>query len=143
MMEESKSPVNIDVSAEQKVFSAAITESQKQVQLAVTSQPDLPLPPPILFEPTQVLISETPVAQTAKVALDLRIKADMEDQISKLETQISGLQRNLSETINSLQSKWITDPKAKSNFDEKPTLEQNNLIFETRKEQFSDYPKWG
>ena len=142
-MEESKAPVNIDVSAEQKVFSAAITESQKQIQIAVTSQPDLPLPPSILFEPTQVLISETPVAQTAKVALDLRIKADMEDQISKLETQISGLQRNLSETINSLQSKWITDPKAKSNFDEKPTLDQNNLIFDTRKEQFSDYPKWG
>lgn len=142
-MEESKAPVNIDVSAEQKVFSAAITESQKQIQIAVTSQPDLPLPPSILFEPTQVLVSETPVAQTAKVALDLRIKADMEDQISKLETQISGLQRNLSETINSLQSKWITDPKAKSNFDEKPTLDQNNLIFDTRKEQFSDYPKWG
>jgi hypothetical protein len=142
-MEESKAPVNIDVSAEQKVFSAAITESQKQIQIAVTSQPDLPLPPSILFEPTQVLISETPVAQTAKVALDLRVKADMEDQISKLETQISGLQRNLSETINSLQSKWITDPKAKSNFDEKPTLDQNNLIFDTRKEQFSDYPKWG
>lgn len=142
-MAEPTKAVDIDVSAEQRVFSAAITESQKQLQMAVTSQPDLPLPPSILFEPTKVLVSESAVAETSKVALDLRIKADTEDKISELETQVSSLQRTLTDTVESLQSKWITPPKAKSNYDEKPTLDQNNLIFDDRKDRFAEYPRWG
>jgi hypothetical protein len=40
------------------------------------------------------------------------------------------------------EGRWLPDPKASNDFEERPSLEQTNLIFDNRKERFSQYPKW-
>tara|TARA_R110000868_G_scaffold308983_1_gene570400 strand:- start:1373 stop:1792 length:420 start_codon:yes stop_codon:yes gene_type:complete len=129
----------IDVGAEQQAFSAALTPSSIELPATVSSAANQPLPESILYQPTNVNISSQTKAEVSVVALDLRIKFDAEDSYNKLKNVVDDVQQSVS---SSIETKWIPDPKAVSGFEERPTLEQTNLIFDNRKERFSQTPRW-
>jgi hypothetical protein len=130
---------SIDVGAEQQAFSAALTPSSIESPAIVSSVANQPLPESIIYQPTNVNISEQTKAEVSVVALDLRIKFDAEDSYNKLKNVVDDVQQSVSSSNN---GGWIPDPKASNDFEERPSLEQTNLIFDNRKERFSQYPKW-
>lgn len=130
---------SIDVGAEQQAFSAALTPSSIESPGIVSSVADQPLPQSIMYQPTNVNISEQTKAEVSVVALDLRVKFDAEDSYNKLKDVVDDVQQSVS---GSNESRWLPDPKASNDFEERPSLEQTNLIFDNRKERFSQYPQW-
>lgn len=141
-MEYGSEQPKLDVQAEIKQFSPNIQTDDEQIKIALSGTNTQQLPPSILYEPTQVNISVDPDVQVSKVASDIRIKFDPELEIKNLSKVVDGLDQQLSQTVNSIQSRWISDPKPSSDFEERPTLEQTNLIFDQRKEEFKKYPIW-
>jgi hypothetical protein len=130
---------SIDVGAEQQAFSAALTPSSIESPAIVSSAANQPLPESIIYQPTNVNISEQTKAEVSVVALDLRVKFDAEDSYNKLKDVVEGVQQSVSNSNDNL---GIPYPKASNDFEERPSLEQTNLIFDNRKERFSQYPKW-
>lgn len=130
---------SIDVRAEQQAFSAAITPSSIESPAVVSSVANQPLPESILYQPTNVNISSQTKAEVSGVALDLRIKFDAEDSYNQLKDVVDEVQQSVS---GSNENKWLPDPKASDQFEERPSLEQTNLIFDNRKERFSQHPNW-
>lgn len=130
---------SIDVGAEQQAFSAALTPSSIEAPSVVSSAANQPLPESIIYQPTSVNISSQTKAEVSGVALDLRIKFDAEDSYNQLKDVVDGVQQSVS---GSNENRWIPDPKASDQFEERPSLEQTNLIFDNRKERFSEHPSW-
>ena len=130
---------SIDVGAEQQAFSAALTPSSIESPAIVSSAANQPLPESIIYQPTNVNISEQTKAEVSGVALDLRVKFDAEDSYNKLKDVVDDVQQSVS---GSNEGRWLPDQKASNDFEERPSLEQTNLIFDNRKERFSQYPKW-
>jgi len=149
---------NLDVEAEQKAFAPAIKPANNALQIETTAQASDPLPPSILFTtvaqpspqlpssvtyvPSKVDVSHNPEAQTADVRMNLKIKFDAEQSYNHLKKTMDDVQETLASTVNQIQTKWIPEPRAINSFEEKPTLEQTNLIFDSRMEKFSEYPRW-
>jgi len=142
MNEEPAQPAKIDVMAERQLFTPSLDKDDQQINVAINAASSTALPASILYEPTNVLIGDTPQAQVAQVSMDLKVKFDPELEVKNLSEAVDSLSKGLGEAVQSIRSRWIPDPKAASDFEERPTLEQTNLIFEARKEQFSSYPKW-
>lgn len=141
MMEE-KQKAQIDIAAEKTLFSPSLDVDDQKISLVVNDATAVKLPESIIYEPTKIEVSEKPQVQTANVSMDLRIKFDPELEVKNLTQTVDDMQQTLSQAVNSIQSRWIPDPKAASDFEERPTLEQTNLIFDARKEEFSQYPEW-
>ena len=132
----------LDISAEQQAFSNSIMSASEQMQ-EIQSNPDaIRLPDSMSYAPANVDVSNTTTAETSKVAMDLTIKFDPEQQYKELKETVDGMQKGIQEIGNNQHSKWIPFPRALNNFEEKPILEQTNLIFEERRSKFSEYPHW-
>jgi hypothetical protein len=132
----------LDISAEQQAFSNSIMSSSEQMQ-EIQSNPDaIRLPDSMSYTPANVDVSNATTAEASKVAMDLTIKFDPEEQYKALKETVDGIQKGIQELGNEQQSKWIPFPKAVNNFEEKPILAQTNLIFEERRSKFSEYPRW-
>jgi hypothetical protein len=134
--------VVLDLVAEQQAFSNSIMSASEQMQ-EIQSNPDIiRLPDSMSYNPADVDISNNTTAEASKVAMDLTIKFDPETQYKALKETVDGMQKGIQELGNEQRSKWIPFPKASNNFEEKPILEQTNLIFEERRSKFSEYPRW-
>ena len=134
--------VVLDIVAEQQAFSNSIMSASEQMQ-EIQSNPDIiRLPDSMSYTPAEVDISTATTAEASKVAMDLTIKFDPETQYKALKETVDGMQKGIQELGNEQQYKWIPFPKAVNNFEEKPILEQTNLIFEERRSKFSEYPHW-
>jgi len=132
----------LDISAEQQAFSNSIMSASEQMT-EIQGNPDIiRLPDSMSYTPANVDVSNATTAETSKVAMDLTIKFDPETQYKALKETVDGMQKGIQELGNSQQSKWIPFPRALNNFEEKPILEQTNLIFEERRSKFSEYPRW-
>ena len=140
-MSDESEGISVDVEAEQQAFSAAISPSEIKAPNNITADKQ-DLPPSIPYEPTQVNVSTQTKAEVSETKINLQVKFDPEEGYNSLKSTVDGVQETLKDTVNSISNRWIPDPKASSKFEERPTLEQTNLIFDTRKEQFSGLPKW-
>ena len=134
--------VAIDLSAEQQVFSPSLANASEDLNVVLTAQNSLQLPESILFEPTKVNISEQTQAEVSKTLVDLDVKFDAEENFKNLKSTVADVQKTLTDTVDSISSRWIPNPKPASDFEERPSLEQTNLIFDERKDRFSRYPDW-
>jgi hypothetical protein len=135
--------ISVDVSAEQQSFSAAITPSGLDMSTITAAQQTVQLPPSILITPTNIQVDADTVADISKVAVDLDVKFDAEAAIKSLNSRVQDLSDNMENTVNSMQTKWIPDPKAAQRFDERPTTQTSNLVFDARSNEFTNYPRWG
>jgi hypothetical protein len=134
--------IAIDVDAEKQIFSSAITPSSIQSPSASVEQAEVNLPPSLPYTATQVNIKTNTQAEVSKIALDLSIKFNAEDSYNNLKTAVDSLQSQVNSNSNQLVNRWIPDPKAANKFEEKPTVDPTNLIFVSRREQFSRFPHW-
>ena len=132
----------IDVDAEKQIFSSAITPSSIQASSASVEQTEVNLPPSLPYTATQVNIKTNTQAEVSKTSLDLSVKFNAEDSYNNLKTAVDSLQSQVNSNSNQLVNRWIPDPKAANKFEEKPTVEPTNLIFVSRREQFSRFPHW-
>ncbi|MFZ4600531.1 MAG: hypothetical protein ACOYNN_17960 [Terrimicrobiaceae bacterium] len=148
--------VSIDVQAETQAFSSAISPSSLAGASENSPQPtmELPeaipyaanveveLPDPLPIKPTEVDVKNQTVAEVAKVAVGLDVKFDAESAIKNVQASVSDLESSVSDTMGSIMSRWLPNPRPVSNFEERPTTDPSNLIFEARRDRFSQYPKW-
>lgn len=146
----------LDVSAEQQAFAGIITPSQiESPQLQSNqSEPALPssiivdsgeflkLPDSIIITPTQLDVSTSPVAEVSKAAIDLEVKFDAESSYRNLSDQVVDMQSTLKSTVDNLTNTWIPNPRPASKFEERPSLDPTNIIFDARRARFSQYPHW-
>ena len=148
--------LSIDVQAETKMFADVITPSELKESDPASAQrsADLPesipfsqsigveLPESIPITPTKFDIDKDAVAEVANVNIGLSVKFDAEQEIRSVKASIDDVEAKLSDTMNSVMPNWIPDPKAASKFEERATTDPTNLVFEARRERFSQYPRW-
>lgn len=149
---------SLDISAEKQIFSVALTPSElkqselqsvqsssnlpESIQLSSENQPKVPLPEPIILNATPIKTDVVPAAEVSKVSVGLDIKFDAQASYNKLSQKVETLESNMisSEERNMQQS--LPYPRAQNKFEEKPTTEPTNLIFETRVLKFAKTPMW-
>ena len=149
--------ISLDVTAEQQLFAPSIKPSDlRSAQLDSSMPEDMPLPesvvfktivdPPlmesIVYQATKVDISEKTSAEVADVGIKLQVKFDPEASYKKLEENVDGIRDSVTSLADNAQNKWIPNPSPASKFEERPTLEQTNLVFDARAERFAQYPTW-
>jgi hypothetical protein len=132
----------LDVQAEQQAFSSIITPSEIRSPAVSVQADKQDLPSSVSYEPTSVNIATEAQADVAKTNINLQVKFDPEMGYKSLKSTVDGLQETVKSTVDNATNRWIPNPKAASKFEERPTLEQTNLIFEDRRERFSQLPKW-
>jgi hypothetical protein len=103
---------------------------------------DPPLLDSIVYQATKVDISEKTSAEIADVGIKLQVKFDPEASYKKLEENVDGIRDTVTSLADNAQNKWIPNPSPASKFEERPTLEQTNLVFDARAERFAQYPTW-
>ena len=156
--DEVKDEVKLDVQAEQQSFAKAITQTNdpviKQttfeqplhvppsVTLTAFTQPSPELPRSVSYEPSKLDLSHDTEPQKADVNLNLKIKFDAEESYNHVKRTVEDMQNAIQSMANDRNKRWIPAMRPINSFEEKPSLEQTNLIFEHRKEQFSEYPRW-
>ena len=134
--------VSIDLSAEQKSFSASLMPSSIQSAEVSSEQQNVVLPESISYTATQPDIKNSAQAEVSKTAVDLKIKFDAEAQYKELRTSVDGIQSSLSSLANNARDSWLPNPRPADKFEERPLTEPTNLIFEARRERFSQFPQW-
>ena len=149
--------ISLDVTAEQQLFAPSIKPSDiRSAQLDSSIPEDMALPesvvfktivdPPLLdakgYQATKVDISEKTSAEIADVGIKLQVKFDPEASYKKLEENVDDIRDTVTSLADNTQNKWIPNPSPASKFEERPTLEQTNLIFDARAERFAQYPNW-
>jgi len=149
--------ISLDVTAEQQLFAPSIKPSDvRSAQLDSSMPEDMALPesvvfktivdPPLLdsivYQATKVDISEKTSAEVADVGIKLQVKFDPEASYKKLEENVDGIRESVTSIADNTQNNWIPNPRQSSKFEERPTLEPTNLIFDARAERFAQYPNW-
>jgi len=149
--------ISLDVTAEQMLFAPSIQPSDiKSAQIDSSMPEDMPLPesiifktlvdPPLLqslvYQAIQIEGSEKTTAEVADVGIKLQVKFDPEASYKKLEENLDGLQTTVKTLADNTQNTWIPNPSPASKFEERPSLEQTNLIFDARSDRFAQYPNW-
>jgi hypothetical protein len=149
--------ISLDITAEQQLFAPSIKPSDLRSASIDSSIPeDMALPesvvfktivdPPLLesivYQATKVDISEKTSAEVADVGIKLQVKFDPEASYKKLEENVDGIRDSVTSIADNAQNKWIPNPSPASKFEERPTLEPTNLIFDARSERFALYPNW-
>jgi hypothetical protein len=157
MTEENDNQIAIDIQAEQQAFTSAIqgtNNSPSSLNSIQNSTEELPtkvdfsasaspsLPPSISYVATPLDISHQTEAQVSKVAVDLTIKFDPEKEYDNIKKSVEELQSVVDSMNSDMHDRWIPFPRALNNFEERPTLEQTNLVFRERRDRFSQYPRW-
>ena len=149
--------ISLDVTAEQQLFAPSIKPSDiRSAQFDSSIPEDMALPesvvfktivdPPLLdsivYQATKVDISEKTSAEIADVGIKLQVKFDPEASYKKLEENVDGIRDSVTSLADNAENKWIPNPSPASKFEERPTLEQTNLVFDARAERFAQYPTW-
>lgn len=148
--------LSIDVQAETKMFADVITPSELKESDPASAQRSSELPESIPFAPSVEVelpksIPITPttfdmdkdaVAEVANVNIGLSVKFDAEQELRSVKANMDDMEAKLSDTMSSIMPRWLPDPKAASKFEERATTDPTNLIFEARRERFSQYPRW-
>jgi hypothetical protein len=134
--------LSIDIEAEKKTFSEIISPSNLSESVVNTVQPVVNLPESIPIRPTEINVQADGISDFSKTTLKLEVGFDAEAAVKNLSSRISDLDQSISDQINSLSNKWLPDPRASNKFDERPTTNSLNFIFDVRSIEFAEPPKW-
>ena len=140
-----QNPFSIDVNAESQAISPLIQEGLSTPSEFINIQPDIPLADPILFQATEIDMSETVKAESAQVTgLDFDVKMDVEavyERTEQLEEKMGEMYGGFQDLYENVKKSWLPI-KDQDEFEERPTTEPQNLIFNTRRDKMSMPPYW-
>lgn len=134
--------ISIDIQAEQKTFSDAIQPSELAQSAPQIAQQAASLPESLPIRPTQIPIVTDAIADVAKVSVDLKVNFDAEAAVKNLSSRVDDLAENIGNAVNNAGNKWLPDPKSQNKFEERPTTQAINYIFDVRSIEFSESPYW-
>lgn len=152
--------LQIDVQAEQQLLSTSIITNPSDLSVQKTEnivpsfnlpeslkiseqiQPTVELPESILLESTKVNFADAPLAEVSSVAIGLNVKFDAESSYNQLSKKVDAMEEGFETSLNQNLDRWIPYPKAQNKFEEKPTTDPTNLVFDDRMFKFSSIPAW-
>lgn len=108
----------------------------------VEIQPEVELPKPNIIPSTVPSKTTPPIPEIAKTNVGLSVKFDARDGYNRLNQKISSLEEDVRNTNLKDLSSWLPYPKARNNFEEKPSTDPTNLVFNNRTDKFFDTPQW-
>jgi len=142
-MNEETNQFSVDVAAESQVISPSLQPDEITPSEFITVLKDIPVPEPLTFEATQVEADTKVGAQLSKLSgIDFVVKIDAEEAYERtktLEEQVLQLNGGISDMYNEMRSSWLPN-KNRDDFEERPTTEPNNLIFNERRDRSSMFP---
>jgi len=140
-MNEEQNGFSIDVQAETSSFSFS---EETTTESLYTIMKDIPLPETVFFTPTEINIEKTVTPQTSTVGVNYNVKIDAEEAYNKAEqteAMLNEVRGGMLEMYNEMKNSWLSNNN-KDDFEERPTIEPTNLIFENRRDKMSSPPKW-
>lgn len=142
-MNEENNQFSIDVAAESQVISPSLQPDEVVPSEFINVLKDIPIPEPISFAPTPVEVETKVGAELSKLSgIDFVVKVDAEEAYERtktLEEQILQLNGGISDIYNEMKGSWLPN-KNRDDFEERPTTEPNNLIFNARRDHSSQFP---
>lgn len=142
-MNEENNQFSIDVAAESQVISPSLQPDEMAPSEFINVLKDIPVPEPISFEPTAVEVDTKVGAELSKLSgIDFVVKVDAEEAYERtktLEQQVLQLNGGISDIYNEMKGSWLPN-KNRDDFEERPTTEPNNLIFNARRDHSSQFP---
>ena len=109
-----------------------------------TEQPSPELPESTLFENTVIENASVQLPNYSETIKQYTVSADPEMLMKKterLEEQIVSMGNSINNLENSDRGKWL-HPREKDNFEERPSVDPSNLIFDTKTIQMKELPRW-
>jgi hypothetical protein len=143
-MNEQSNNFSIDIQAEVDAASNMDLESTGEPSTIVNVLKDIPLPETIFYTPTDVDIDTKIKPQISSLDTDVTIKVDAEEAYSKAEEtekRLNEVRDGMLDMYNNMMNSWLPNNN-KDDFEERPTTEPQNLIFENRRDRMSMAPKW-
>lgn len=106
---------------------------------------DTQLIDPILIESSEINSAKSVNAQSSNANIsNMEIKMDASDAFKKAESvakQVDDVQRGMGELADGMKNSWLPS-REEDAFEERPTTEPTNLIFEQRKARMMIFPEW-
>lgn len=134
------------------LFAPIISPQPMEVTTEVSS--NIPLTPmevdaqivdPVIIQAAQLDMPKQLGAEKASTNIPgMNIKMDANDALNATQNvakQVGELRENMGEVANSIKNSWIPTRET-DQFEERPTLEATNLLFEDRKIRMMAFPEW-
>lgn len=144
-MNEETNQFKIDINAEKDMVSILpSSETPNTVDLVVPMK-DNPLP---IQSPIGLNLNanesqlEAQKKEIGSVGFEIKMQPEMAyKKAEMLEEKILQLQTGMMDVVKQMNNSWIPN-KNFDNFEERPTVEPTNLIFEARRDRMSQFPAW-
>jgi len=106
--------------------------------------PDIPLSETMPFKATELKIGTATKAQFSEISgLDYSLSDTqlLSKQFQGMQKKIQELDGGFKDLYDNTKNSWITN-RERDDFEERPTTEPRNLIFDERKEKMTGPPSW-
>lgn len=143
-MNEETNNFYMDIQAEVNAVSLTPQNEGLGVDELVHVMKDLRLPESIPYTATTFEMSEGVAPEIQKLEMEFGVKIDAEEAYSKAEEtekKLENMSKSMVELYTQFQPQWLQNTN-KDPFEERPTTEPTNLIFEARKDRTSLPPYW-
>jgi len=143
-MKEENNNFSIDIQAEVDSMGNTQEELTGEPSTIVNVLKDIPLPETSFYTATDVDTDTRVAPQIAIIDKDFNIKMDAETAYSKAEEtekKLNEVRSSMLDMYNNMMNSWLPNNN-KDDFEERPTTEPQNLIFENRRDRMSMPPKW-
>lgn len=144
-MNEETNQFKININAEKEMVSILpSSETPNTVDLVVPMKDNpLPIQSPITLDGN---VNEPKLDAQKKEIGSVGFEIKMQPEVvykktEMLEEKILQLQSGIMDVVKQMNNSWIPN-KNFDNFEERPTIEPGNLIFEHRRNQMSIFPEW-
>jgi hypothetical protein len=143
-MNEQSNNFSIDIQAEVDSVSNLDSELTGEPSTVVNVLKDIPLPETVFYTATDIDIDSRIKPQISSFDTDVTIKVDAEEAYSKAEEtekRLNEVRDGMLDMYSNMMNSWLPNNN-KDDFEERPTTEPQNLIFENRRDRMSMAPKW-
>jgi hypothetical protein len=143
-MNEEQNNFQIDVQAEQQAMSQALDENNFNPSQLIHVMKDIPLPETVFYTATDSFKSNLITSQSSTQEVGFQIKVDAEEAYLKAEDtekKLLMMAMGMQELAEGIQPSWLEN-RNKDNFEERVVVEPVNLIFESRRDRMTVFPKW-
>jgi len=143
-MNEENNNFSIDIQAEVDSMGNTQEELTGEPSTIVNVLKDIPLPETSFYTATDIDSGTRVAPQIAIIDKDFNIKMDAEAAYSKAEEtekKLNEVKDGMLDMYNNMMNSWLPNNN-KDEFEERPTTEPQNLIFENIRHRMSMPPKW-
>lgn len=144
-MNEESNNFYVDIQAEVNAVSLTPTDEVLGSEELIHVVKDNPLPESIPYTATDINNNNSDVVpEIQKLEMDYGVKIDAEEAYSKAEEtekKLEEMTKSVVELYGQFQPTWFQNMN-KDSFEERPTTEPTNLIFDVRRDRMSQAPYW-